>query len=396
MVFGSKRKSKTVDGGESESDGPPQPLRASELIGDNSSALSLDGRSLIVPDYGDEEDMSSLGTSKYGGYRGDGGGTIGYIGDMRIIGKTEDYESQKVERENDPALQYGDYDLQTYDYSLKSGIEGKEVTNESYDEKKDDEDDPKKSCCPLWIVEAPLWLKLVIISSTALLVGAVVLIVVGAKLSAENQFSPSLQDQNPASTLNPTPTIDVTLPTDVPLDSEAESMKVNTTISPEQPDDAAISSPTEIPPKATKPTDISPVEIAPTPTNSSSNSIVTTSTLAPVVVTEVPTYVPSNATTITAIPTVVPTVSPTLSTVNFFVMGGRFDGEEDVSALTDGLQSLPVMDDNTVLFHLGDWNSPYATSCEEDSFITNVGIYNQSSVPVYFVPGDNEYNGTFK
>ena len=396
MVFGSKRKSKTVDGGESESDGPPQPLRASELIGDNSSALSLDGRSLIVPDYGDEEDMSSLGTSKYGGYRGDGGGTIGYIGDMRIIGKTEDYESQKVERENDPALQYGDYDLQTYDYSLKSGIEGKEVTNESFDEKKDDEDDPKKSCCPLWIVEAPLWLKLVIISSTALLVGAVVLIVVGAKLSAENQFSPSLQDQNPASTLNPTPTIDVTLPTDVPLDSEAESMKVNTTISPEQPDDAATSNSTETPPKVTKPTDISPVEIAPTPTNSSSNSIVTTSTLAPVVVTEVPTYVPSNATAITAIPTVVPTVSPTLSTVNFFVMGGRFDGEEDVSALTDGLQSLPVMDDNTVLFHLGDWNSPYATSCEEDSFITNVGIYNQSSVPVYFVPGDNEYNGMFK
>ena len=393
MVFGSKRKSKTVDGGESESDGPPQPLRASELIGDNSSALSLDGRSLIVPDYGDEEDMSSLGTSKYGGYRGDGGGTIGYIGDMRIIGKTEDYESQKVERENDPALQYGDYDLQTYDYSLKSGIEGKEVTNESYDEKKDDEDDPKKSCCPLWIVEAPLWLKLVIISSTALLVGAVVLIVVGAKLSAGNQFSPSLQDENPAGTLNPT--IDVTLPTDVPLDSEAESMKVNTTISPEQPDDAATSNPAENPPKVTKPTDVSPVEIAPTPTNSSSNSIVTTSTLAPVVVTEVPTYVPSNATAITAIPTVVPTVSPTLSTVNFFVMGGRFDGEEDVSALTDGLQSLPVMDDNTVLFHLGDWNSPYATSCVEDSFITNVGIYNQSSVPVYFVPGDNEYNGTF-
>jgi hypothetical protein len=317
---------------------------------------------------------------------------------MRIIGKADDYESQKVERENDPALQYGDYDLQTYDYSLKSGIEGKEVTNESYDEKKNDEDDPKKSCCPLWIVEAPLWLKLVIISSTALLVGAVVLIVVGAKLSAENMISPSLQDQNPASTLNPTtPTIDVTLPTDVPLDSETESMKVNATISPEQLDNtAATSNPTETPPKVTKPTDMLPVEIAPTPTNSSSKPIETTSTLAPVVVvTEVPTNAPSNA-TITEITTVVPTVvSSTLSTVNFFVMGGRFDGE-DVVALTDGLQSLPVMDGNTVLFHLGDWNSPYATSCVEDSFITNVGIYNQSSVPVYFVPGDNEYNGMFK
>jgi len=75
-------------------------------------------------------------------------------------------------------------------------------------------------------------------------------------------------------------------------------------------------------------------------------------------------------------------------------MGGRFDGE-DTKTLENGLQSLPQIDSSTVLIHLGDWNSPYATSCDEDSFISNVETYQQSSVPVYFVPGDNEYNGKF-
>ena len=73
-------------------------------------------------------------------------------------------------------------------------------------------------------------------------------------------------------------------------------------------------------------------------------------------------------------------------------MGGRFDGE-DTKVLSNGVQSLPSMDENTMLVHLGDWNSPYATSCLEDSYITNVDSYQKSSVPVYFVPGDNEYNG---
>jgi len=199
MVFRSRGKSKTAsrdddddDGDDNIDVGPAQHHRASELIGPNSSALSLDGRSLIVPDYGDDEDMSSLGTSKYGGYRGEGGSTIGYIGDMRIIGKASP-EKEALHLENDPTLHYGDYDLQTYDHSLKLGVDEKEVTNPSSFEEKENEEESKQSCCPLWVTEAPLWLKLVIIASTALLVGAVVLIVVGAKLSAENQISPSLE-----------------------------------------------------------------------------------------------------------------------------------------------------------------------------------------------------------
>lgn len=405
MVFRSRRKTKTAnrddddddDDGDGDIDvGPAQHHRASELIGPNSSALSLDGRSLIVPDYGDDEDMSSLGTSKYGGYRGDGGSTIGYIGDMRIIGKASP-EKDASHLENDPALQYGDYDLQTYDHSLKLRADGKEATNSSSFEEKKNEDESKQSCCPLWITEAPLWLKLVIIASTALLVGAVVLIVVGAKLSAENQISPSLEeDKNPTSTLSPTPptSFNVTYSTETPLDSAAEFMKLNKTMSTEKPDDTVTSTPTETisSPADTFPS-FNPTEVtqppAITPISTNLSSILPKEIIsAPI--TGGSSYTPSNE-TLTLSPTVVPTESPTLSTVNFFVMGGRFDGES-VVALSNGLKSLPTMDGNTVLFHLGDWNSPYSTSCAEDSFITNVNIYNQSSVPVYFVPGDNEYN----
>jgi hypothetical protein len=43
----------------------------------------------------------------------------------------------------------------------------------------------------------------------------------------------------------------------------------------------------------------------------------------------------------------------------------------------------------------GDWNSPFATSCVESYYYqTNVDLYKQSAIPVYFVPGDNEFNGT--
>ena len=44
------------------------------------------------------------------------------------------------------------------------------------------------------------------------------------------------------------------------------------------------------------------------------------------------------------------------------------------------------------MIHLGDWNSPVATNCSAQSYADNEVLYNTSSVPVLFVPGDNEYN----
>jgi hypothetical protein len=94
---------------------------------------------------------------------------------------------------------------------------------------------------------------------------------------------------------------------------------------------------------------------------------------------------PSSVSPVTA------TQAPTV--VNFFVMGGRFVGE-NLATLTAGLQGLPNPDGDSILVHLGDWNSPYTTSCVEDSYIVHAEVYQQSNIPVYFVPGDNEFSGT--
>lgn len=92
-----------------------------------------------------------------------------------------------------------------------------------------------------------------------------------------------------------------------------------------------------------------------------------------------------------------PTSAPSESSVvSFYIIGGRFTGDT-LAALPENLASLPNIDGSgTVMFHLGDWNSPFATYCSEESYQENVNLYKNSSVPVYFIPGDNEYNGTYK
>jgi len=368
---------------EREEDFVGQVNNATDLIGHDCSALSLDGKSLIVPDYGDVDDMSSLGTSKCT-YRGDGGSAVGYIGDLRIVGRADDYKTDpstitSLEKklssryEEDPELQYGDYDVKTYCDSLPIA-KGEDLDlSQSFAEKKYEEEEEAKKfdCIPQWITDAPLWLKLVIICSIALLLGALILIAVGAQLSTEKQISPSFQEKNPTS--NP---VNFPIRTDAPAGSTLESGPVNSTAYPDQLAITVTSS-------STLPPSLAPVDSILPPMVTISNSEYEVPTSAP-------SYTPTTSSP-TQSPTNSPTQSPTLSTVNFFVMGGRFDGE-DTKTLENGLKSLPITDGNTILIHLGDWNSPYSTSCVEDSFITNVDSYQKSSVPVYFVPGDNEYN----
>lgn len=340
------------------------PQRASELIGYDSSALSLDGRSLNIPNDGTDEDMSSLGTSKNGGYNFSTGNAIGYIGDMRIIGRAEEYDNE----EEAPVPPYrspmpspyphsggasaGDYDFQRTDYSVqteeKDGDGPPMIANKKEEDKKKNK--TKSGCLPGWIVGAPFWLKIVIICSTALLIGAVVLIGVGAALAKGGLRSSSdKQDQNQSST-----------PAEVPAPPGVTTTAPTASAVQTSPPAGGTGAPTENPTK--------------TPLDS--------------------TLVPNSNTT--GIPADDSTGELSISSaVNFFAIGGRFD-DEALSALTDDLQTLPNINGNTVMFHLGDWNSPYATSCEESSYSQNVEVYQQSSIPVYFVPGDNEFNGTPK
>ncbi|KAL3917716.1 MAG: hypothetical protein SGILL_004581 [Bacillariaceae sp.] len=359
---------------ESEEDvGLPQP--ASDLIGPDSSALSLDGRSLIVPnDSGDLEDMSSLGTSKYGGFNFSTGNAIGYIGNMKIVGRaSEDYDNvdgpQPPYRSPNPSPYRhsssggGEYDFAAGDYSVQTEEKERRQPEQYTEPIKEDEkvfdDDEKQGCLPLWIADAPFWLKIVMICSAALLIGAIVLIGVGASLAMNKSSAPSSSsNQDPVVPATPAPTIA----------PGPDSSPISLTSAPEV-TTPPVSAPTAPP------------------------TFASVATEPPVVVaTTVPAETSAPTATTTSKDTATGTEMPAANVINFFTMGGRFDEEDELTILNAGLPSLPNMDGNTILFHLGDWNSPYATSCVESSFTDNVDLFSQSSIPVYFVPGDNEFN----
>lgn len=298
------------------------PQRVSALIG--GSGVSLDGQSLIVPDGGNHpDDVSSINTSMYD-----------FKGEMRILGTMNHDE----EIPPSPAEELGKKTSQAQShgrYEHKSGY-----PKEGDDKSVGTSDSEDGGCLPLWITDAPTWLKLVIVLSTALLVGAIVLIGVGAALAVQDD-DPNKNTGNPGGPL-PVPAPTNPMPTIPPVAPEP--------ISPTAP--ASGSSPVTSPTTGTAP----PTEFK------------------------------------TAVTTASPSAAPTSSTVSFFVTGGRFTGDT-LEALPEQLPTLPNLDGNTVMFHLGDWNSPFATSCVESSYEANVELYQESGVPVYFVPGDNEFNG---
>jgi hypothetical protein len=346
-------------------------IPASELIGIHSSAISLDGRSLIVPDGGSDEDMSSLGTSRYtgGGHMYSPGMSVGYVGNMRVVGRVGKDASPGSTREgrrmgdqfnaNGTSQKNGDYDFQENDYSVRT--EEVHPPPQTEEKKTMDSDRAGKQCLPLWISTAPTWLKLIIIASTALLVGAVVLIGIGASLALDNSSASSttaLDQTNPGGN---------TVPTPAPVVAVLPTMPPNV----------------ELPPKTEEgqATTMSPTLSSSTAGPSSPPSKAAIESTSP----------PSIDTTLSPTTTVDESVVPS-SVVTFFVIGGRF---ADLTMLSDGLQQLPSLDGDAVLFHLGDWNSPYTTSCVEGSYADHAEMFKLSQIPVYFTIGDNEYNGAF-
>ena len=197
----------------------------------------------------------------------------------------------------------------------------------------DDDDNSSTAwgCCPECISGAPRWLKMVLCFSVLLLVAAMVMVGVGATMAMEKD-----REQQQATNLNNND--------DMPSGTDT---------------DFATKAPTTVPPSF------------PTPS----------STLPPTALTQGP----DSSTP------VIPAV------VTLYLTGGRFI-DEALIALPDQLASLPYENNDpttTFLVHLGDWNSPFSTECDETSYETNVDLFSHSSIPVYFVPGDNEYNGTY-
>lgn len=102
-----------------------------------------------------------------------------------------------------------------------------------------------------------------------------------------------------------------------------------------------------------------------------------------------PTNVPSMLSTLQPSASVIPTQVPTIekNEVSFFVLSGNANTPE----LAAKLGELPV-NDGEWLVHLGNWNDVEANSCIEENYELIAETYSNTSVPVYFVPGENEWN----
>ena len=221
----------------------------------------------------------------------------------------------------------GDSSTSSYDSSYEYGY--------GYSRKSDNS---RFGCCclPIWITEAPFWLKMVIVISAALLVGAIVLVGVGTSLAIKHRaerVGGSGGGEGTVITGDGDDSTNIYWPED------------DTYIDGSSPTSSPLIITTDSPTTKTSPWN---------PKHYNSNT-----------------------------------------TLSFFVTGGRFQGD-DLDELPDWLSTLPNnVDGTSVLFHLGDWNSPYQTSCVENSYKENSKLYKDSSLPVYFIVGDNEFNGTF-
>jgi hypothetical protein len=191
----------------------------------------------------------------------------------------------------------------------------------------------KSVCCiPLWLTDAPKWLKLAIVVSTALLVGAIVLVVVAALFNSNST----------------TETLAALSPVMAPMAGTTNT---------QQP---AWSTPAMSP----LPTTLKPIEDDSDKPFSGTN----------------PGSAPSTS------PVTTPPKSET-STV-FYVVGGRPD-QQYLTDFEENLGRLPS-DSSSFMVHLGDWNSPFSTKCDEASYVAVDSLFQKSNVPVYFIPGDNE------
>ena len=315
------------------------------LIG--GSGVSLDGQSLMLPDentmqFGDGDEVSSINTSNYGGY-------VGRNSSFRIVGPAvEEPSVPPVPTDADTAVpaENGDEHPGTSEKVEAAGAGGGGCCG--------------GSCVPRWLSDSPFWVKGVLILGLALLVGTAVLVAVAAGLSSgdEKFFGGGGGSGGDASDVlasgnqdPPTePTIQVILPPTM-----APSVSLMPSVMP-------------FPGQTASPTDM------PSSLPSASPSVFTTTS---------PTQVNS------ATPSEDP--GPSTNIVTFYAIAGRFQSS-DLTELQAGLPKLPDEGGDAFMVHLGDWNSPFATSCSADSYTENAALYNTSSVPVFFVPGDNEYN----
>ena len=220
-------------------------------------------------------------------------------------------------------------------------------------------DGPSSSCVPIWVRRAPLWLKLVLLFSVVLLLGAIVLVGVGAALALQEGDDP------PASWATNRGDVGDDLPK-----TGSFAPAATPTSSPVSP---AIAMATMMPTLRTTvaPT---PSPVAPTPSP----------------VTRTPTLSPSSmpSATESETPSLAPTEPFDPDKLVFYAMAGRANNE---LVTQQELARLPRRGGTSFLMHLGGWNAD--DMCPEQAYQDTAAWYSPTSIPVYFLMGENEYNG---
>ena len=317
------------------------------LIGD-CGGISLDGQSVQIPgDTGSymQDDISSIHESSY--YRGSNN-------NMKIVGTASSMEEGNATGSPEEIAEKSEIE-RTYSSDTPVVEKGSTVKKPTTSSQGNKNSGRRSSCLPTWVVAAPKWLKCVIVVSVSMLVGAMVLVTVAlsSALAAENQKSSG----NAASGQIPPGTVVVNNP---PV-SQSES--------------APAPSPTRM--SINEPTVSPVVDVMQEDWNGEpmEESIQGKDTDAPTEDTASSEPYDKDVTT-------------------FFVTGGRFTNDALVQ-LPEQLRTLPVRGGTSFMVHLGDWNSPYATQCDEQSYQDVDDLFSNSSIPVYFVTGDNDFNGMY-
>lgn len=203
-------------------------------------------------------------------------------------------------------------------------------------------------CLPVWLRLSPCWIKLILLFSTLLVVGAAVMVGLGLTIGLDSflpmdSFSSSSQQEQqrqppiPELFLTSSPSAAAS-PVRSPVDEISAKPSTVPTIGP------------------TFAPSLPPTEIAPS--------------LSP---TEIPTTIPS------AVPS--PAIDESLSVI-YVAAGPVTDPEE--------LALLPRYRGRGMFFHLGDWND--SGRCNENVFMDQADVFAQCSVPVFLLMGDKEFS----
>ena len=313
------------------------------------------------------------------------------------------------------------------------------VSNQVFGYRSNNDCDDQKGLIPNWVVQSTPAIKFMIVISSALLMGSMALILIAFSVSVKNRAGTSQQTNFNEFTNAPTPSAlwfdmpSTSNSTMNPLTSDSPSSqpssKEEKTGIPKGPIELNNTSPTPSPltilsshqpsmlsismlptVKSVGPISLQPAEpmtsqskspsLSPTfdetssyPTNTQSENSAPSlspssepSPLPSVTVTDNPSSIPSNSLS----PSTSPSLASVMQSVGKFYVTSRNKRNSVVSKLLD---NLPANNDQWMI-HLGNWNmhSNGTNHCRSGVYERVSQMYLNSSIPVFFLPGDNEWN----